>query len=59
MARKGFKPDQITHMLREAEAKLAGGSTVGEACQSLVISEQSSSNGTALEFSDAVFRPLK
>ena len=41
MARKGFKPEQIIHMLREAEVRLAGGSTVGEVCRALSISEQS------------------
>ena len=41
MARKGFKPEQIIHMLREAVVRLAGGSTVGEVCRALGISEQS------------------
>ncbi len=41
MARKGFKPEQIIHMLREAEVRLGGGSTVGEVCRALGISEQS------------------
>jgi len=41
MARKRFKPEQIIHMLQEAEVRLAGGSTVGEVCGALVISEQS------------------
>ena len=41
MARKGFKPEQIIHMLREAEVRLAGGSTVGEVCRALGVSEQS------------------
>jgi putative transposase len=40
MARKRFKPEQIIHMLREAEVKLAGGSTTPEACRALGISEQ-------------------
>jgi transposase-like protein len=40
MARKRFKPEQIIHMLREAEIKLASGSTVGEVCRSLGITEQ-------------------
>ena len=40
MARKRFKPEQIIHMLREAESKLASGSTVGEVCRSLGITEQ-------------------
>ena len=41
MARKRFKPEQIIHMLREAEVGLAGGSTVGEVSRALGISEQS------------------
>jgi transposase-like protein len=40
MARKRFKPEQIIPMLREAEIKLASGSTVGEVCRSLGITEQ-------------------
>jgi putative transposase len=40
MARKRFKPEQIIHMLREAEIKLASGSKVGEVCRSLGITEQ-------------------
>ena len=40
MARKRFKPEQIIHMLREAEIKLASGSTVGEVCRSVGITEQ-------------------
>ena len=40
MARKRFKPEQIIHMLREAEIKLASGSTVGEVCRSLGITQQ-------------------
>ncbi len=40
MARKRFKPEQIIHMLREAEIKLASGSTIGEVCRSLGITEQ-------------------
>ena len=30
MARKGFKPGQIIHLLREAEIRLAGGSIVAK-----------------------------
>ena len=30
MARKGFKLEQIIHILREAEVRLADGSAVGE-----------------------------
>jgi hypothetical protein len=41
MARKGFKPEQIIHMLRQAEVRLAGGSIAGEVCKALGISEQS------------------
>ena len=37
MARKRFKPEQIIHMLREAEIRLAGGSTAGEVCRALGI----------------------
>ena len=40
MARKRFKSEQIIHMLREAEIKVASGSTVGEVCRSLGITEQ-------------------
>ena len=40
MARKRFKPEQIIHMLREAEVKLAGGSTTPETCRAPGISEQ-------------------
>jgi transposase-like protein len=41
MAREGFKPEQIIHMLREAEVRLVGGSTVGEVCRATGKSEQS------------------
>ncbi len=41
MARRHFKPEQIIHMLREAEIKLAGGKKIGEVCRELGISEQS------------------
>jgi len=40
MARKRFKPEQIIHMLREAEVKLAAGNTTPEMCRTLGISEQ-------------------
>ena len=33
MGRRRFKPEQIIHMLREAEIKLAGGKTIGEGFQ--------------------------
>ena len=41
MARKRYQPEQIIHMLREAEIKLAGGKTTGEVCRELGVSEQS------------------
>jgi len=41
MGRRHFKPEQIVHMLREAEIKLAGGKKIGEMCRELGISEQS------------------
>ncbi len=41
MGRRHFKPEQIIHMLREAEIKLAGGKRTGEVCRELGISEQS------------------
>ena len=41
MGRRHFKPEQIIHMLCEAEIKLAGGKKIGEACRELGISEQS------------------
>ena len=41
MGRRHFKPEQIIHMLREAEVKLAGGKTTGEVCRELGVSEQS------------------
>jgi len=40
MGRRHFKPEQIIHMLREAEIKLAGGKTIGEVSRELGISEQ-------------------
>ena len=41
MARKRYKPEQIIHLLREAEIKLAGGRSTGEVCWELGILEQS------------------
>jgi transposase-like protein len=41
LRRRHFKPEQIIHMLREAEIKLAGGKTTGKVCRELGISEQS------------------
>ncbi|MFC1815819.1 transposase [Thermodesulfobacteriota bacterium] len=40
MTRKRYLPEKIISMLREAEILLAQGSTVGEICRQLVISEQ-------------------
>ena len=40
MGRRRFKPEQIIHMLREAEIRLVGGKTTGEVCPGLGISEQ-------------------
>ena len=37
---KRTEPEQIVRVLREAEADLAGGKTVGQVCQKLSISEQ-------------------
>ena len=39
---RGYKPEQIISMLRETEVGLAQGQTVGQACRSLGVSEQSS-----------------
>ena len=38
---RGYKPEQIISMLREAEVGLAQGQTVGQVCRSLCVSEQS------------------
>ena len=40
MVRKGFKPEQIINMLREAEVLVGQGSTVGEASRKLGVTEQ-------------------
>lgn len=40
MKGKKHSPEQIIKKLREADAMLAAGKTVGQACQSLEISEQ-------------------
>jgi putative transposase len=40
MGRKRFTAEQIINMLREAEVLLNQGSTVGEVCRKLNISEQ-------------------
>ena len=41
MGRRHFQPEQLIHMLREAEIKLAGGKKIGSICRELRISEQS------------------
>jgi hypothetical protein len=41
MGRRHFKPEQVIHMLREAEIRLARGKTTGEVRRALGISEQS------------------
>ena len=38
---RGYKPEQIISMLREAEVSLSQGKTVGQVCRSLGVSEQS------------------
>jgi transposase-like protein len=40
MKRKRHSPEQIIRKLREAEAGISGGQTVGQVCQKLAISEQ-------------------
>jgi transposase-like protein len=40
MKGKKHSPEQIVKKLREADAMIAGGKTVGQVCQSLEISEQ-------------------
>lgn len=40
MAGKKHKPEQIIAKLREADALLAGGASVGQVCQRLEVSEQ-------------------
>jgi putative transposase len=40
MGRKRYTPEQIISMLREAEVFLSQGSTVGEVCCKLGVSEQ-------------------
>ena len=40
MGRKHFKLEQIIHMLREAEVKLAGGKMIGEVSREFGISDQ-------------------
>ena len=41
MSRKGYSPEQIIGMLREAEVLLSQGKVTGEVCRHLGISEQS------------------
>ena len=41
MGRRHFQPEQLIHMLREAEIKLGGGKKIGSICRELRISEQS------------------
>ena len=41
MSRKRYTPEQIISMLREAEVALAEGQSVGQACRTLGVSEQS------------------
>lgn len=38
--RKRHSPEQVVLKLREAEAQLAQGATIGQVCQKLAISEQ-------------------
>ena len=40
MKGKKHNPEQIIKKLREADAMLAGGKTIGQACQTLEVSEQ-------------------
>ena len=40
MPRKRHSAEQIIRKLRDAEAMLAGGKTIGQVCQSLEVSEQ-------------------
>lgn len=40
MPRKRHTPEQIIRKLREAEAELAAGLTIGQICQKLGVSEQ-------------------
>ena len=40
MPKKRHSPEQIVSKLRDADAMLAAGKTIGQVCQSLAISEQ-------------------
>ena len=44
MKGKKHSPEQIIKKLREADAMIAGGKTVGQVCQGLEISENSDSH---------------
>jgi transposase-like protein len=39
MVRKGFKPEQIISKLREAEVLLSQGTTVGEVCRKIGVTD--------------------
>ena len=41
MSRNRYTPEQIISMLREAEVALAQGQSIGQACRTLGVSEQS------------------
>ena len=51
MSRKRYTPEQIISMLREAEVALAQGQSVGQACRTLGVSEQSCSAPGSLDTS--------
>ena len=40
MARKRYQPEQIIGYLREAEVLLAKGSTIGQVCRKIGVTEQ-------------------
>lgn len=40
MAKKHHTPEQIIHLLRQAEVELAGGTPVAQVCRKLGVSEQ-------------------
>ena len=40
MPKKRHKPEQVIGKLRDADAMLAAGKTIGQVCQSLEVSEQ-------------------
>ena len=41
MAKKRHTPEQIIHLLRQAEVELAGGQSVPQVCRKLGVTEQS------------------